>query len=160
MAELSPYIDIMKEGLQKKSALLDSIIDSNERLEPVIQEAEMNMEQFRQLLDEKEEYVRQIVQLDEGFQTLFDKVRDEIQENKSLYRQQIQDMQQLIREITDKAVQIQETENRHRLVVDGQFARKRKNLKAVRQGVNVAQNYYKNMSGLNVVESQFLDRKN
>ncbi len=160
MAEIRDYINIMIDGLHKKSSLLDAIIESNGQLEKVINEPEMDMEQFGKILDEKDGYAKQITQLDEGFQSLFDKIQDEIRNNKDQYRQQILEMQQLIRELTDKAVQIQDTEARHRLTIEGQFAKKHKRLQVAKRGMNVAQNYYKNMSKLNIVDSQFLDKKN
>lgn len=160
MAEMSQYVEIMEEGLQKKKVLLEQIIDCNQRLEPVVQEAEMDMEQFKQLLDEKDEYVKQINQLDEGFETLYEKVREELSVNKAAYRQQILSMQQLIRTITDMTVQIQNMESKNRMAIEGQFAKKRKGIRTVKKGMDVAQNYYKSMSKLNVVESQFMDKKN
>ena len=160
VAEISQYMEILVDGLQKKSVLLDHIIDSNDRLEKVISEQTMNMDQFKELLDEKDDYVKQINQLDEGFQSLFDKIKDEIHANKSLYKQQILRMQQLIREITDKGVQIQQTEAKNKLTIEGQFAKMHKNVRVAKQGMNVAQNYYKNMTKMSVVDSQFLDKKN
>lgn len=160
MAEVSQYIDIMVESLLKKSSLLDDIIESNNKLETVIGESELDMESFRQLLDAKDSCVNQINRLDEGFESLFHKIKDELHNNKEQYRQQILNMQRLIRTITDKAVQIQETESKQRLAIEGQFARKRKELRTAKQGISVAQNYYKNMSKLNVVDAQFLDKKN
>lgn len=160
MTEISQYIEIMTDGLRKKSTLLDAITESNLKLEQVICQQEMDMEAFKTLLDEKDDYAKQIKQLDEGFQSLFDKIADEVRSNKEKYRQQILDMQQLIREITDKAVQIQETESKQRLTIEGQFSRMRKKLRVAKQGMDVAQNYYKSMSKLNIVDSQFLDKKN
>lgn len=159
MAELKQYIDIMLDGLRKKAELLKCIMDSNSRLEKVIDHPEMNLEQFKALMEEKDQYVTQINQLDEGFQSVFEKVQEELHANKSLYSQQIQEMQQLIRTITDRAVQIQETEDKNRMVIEGQFARMRKNVRQVKKGVSVAQNYYKTMSNINVIDSQFLDKK-
>lgn len=159
MAEISQYMAIMTDGLNKKSVLLDAISETNDKLEQVIGQTEMDMEQFKACLDAKDEYTKEIQRLDEGFQSLFDKIADEVRNNKEKYRQQILDMQRLIREITDKAVRLQETEGKQRMAIETQFSKMRKKLRVARKGVNVAQNYYKNMSNLNIVDAQFLDQK-
>lgn len=160
MEAMNQYIEIMTDGLQKKSVLLDEIIESNHKMERLVNQPDMDMERFKQLLDEKDECVKQISQLDEGFESLFEKLREELHGNKDAYKQQILSMQKSIRNITDKVVQIQDMESKNKLAIDGQFARKRKNIRTVKKGMDVAQNYYKSMSKLNVVDSQFLDKKN
>ena len=62
--------------------------------------------------------------------------------------------------MTYKSVKIQEVESKQRLAIEGQFAKMHKNVRVAKKGMDVAQNYYKSMSKLNVVDSQFLDQKN
>lgn len=160
MTKADQYIDIMIEGLRKKIALLDQIMESSRQLEQAASVSEMDLDQFKELLDEKDEYVSQINQMDTGFQSLFDKVKEELHKNKQMHKPQIQEMQQLIREITDRTVQIQEMEAKNQLLIEGQFGKMRKNVHVAKQGMNVAQNYYKSMTKMNVVDSQFMDKRN
>lgn len=160
MAETIQYVEIMMDSLNKKLALLDSIIEYNHKLEEVIAEPDMDLECFRELMDQKDVCVSQINQLDTGFQSVFDKVKEALDGDRSQYREQIRTMQQQIRDITDRVVIIEEAEAKNRLVIEGQFAKMRRDAQAAKKGMNVAQNYYKNMSMMNVVEAQFVDKKN
>lgn len=159
MEDIKQYIEMMIESLRKKSRILDRIQQANQRLEQLAMQPDMELEDLREILDEKDSCVDEINQMDQGFQTVFDKLKAELQDNKQQYREQILTMQQLIREITDKVVAVREQEVKNKLVMEGQFARQYKNIRAAQKGVNVAQNYYKSMSGMNIVDSQFMDRK-
>ena len=65
MTKADQYIDIMIEGLRKKIALLDQIMESSRQLEQAASVSEMDLDQFKELLDEKDEYVSQINQMED-----------------------------------------------------------------------------------------------
>ena len=159
METTKQYVDMMTAGLQKKLMLLDNIIEVNRQLEKLMAQP-LELEVFRELMDEKDGYVQQINQLDSGFQSVFDKVKETLDSNRTQYREQILMMQQLIRQLTDRTVQIEECEARLRLMIEGQFSRMHRENQAAKKGMNVAQSYYKSMSGMTVVDAQFMDKKN
>lgn len=159
MTDKNSYVDMMIESLRKKINILERIQQSNEKLEELAVRPEMDLEELKQLLDEKDGYIAEIAKLDEGFQTVYERLKEELQSNKQQYKTQIQLMQQLIREITDYTATIQAYEIKNRARVEEQFTKMRKNVRNVKTGVKVAQNYYKSMSKLNVIEAQFLDKK-
>ena len=68
-------------------------------------------------------------------------------------------MQQMITEITDKSVAIQTLEERNRKAVAEALSNERKELGQGKRSLNVAMNYYRNMSGANVVPPQYMDKK-
>lgn len=160
METTTQYVDMMIASLKKKITLLDSIIEVNQRLEVFTAQPSMDLEVFRQLMDEKDDYVQEINQLDTGFQELFDKVKEAVEGNRQQYREQILTMKQQIREITDRTVQIEKVEAQLRLVIEGHFAKMHREAQAAKKGMNVAQNYYKSMSGTSVMDAQFMDKKN
>lgn len=151
---------MMAESLKKKTKLLSSIIGLNNKLEELAMQPEMDMDAFRNLLDEKDECAAQITQLDNGFEALFEKVRGELQGRKEQFREQILAMQQLIKVITDQIVLIQKAEEKNRTLIEGQFSRMKKSVREAKKGMDVAQNYYKSMSKMQVVDAQFMDKKN
>lgn len=160
MEEAAQYIDMMVASLQKKIGLLDSIIEMNKKVAVLAGKADMDFEELRSLLDERETVVNEINQMDSGFQTVFDKVKEALDKDKARYRQQILSMQSDIRQITERIVQIEKLESQNRLLMDGQFAKMRSDVQKAKKGVNVAQNYYKSMSKTVVTDAQFLDKKN
>ena len=61
--------------------------------------------------------------------------------------------------MTDKSVAIQAEERRNRDVFMGGLDRMNKEVYQAKRTKNYVANYYKNMSGLNVIEPQFMDKK-
>lgn len=159
MAENRQYIQLMIEDLEKKSAILDQIIDANRRLEQVIQEAEMDLDAFGRIAEEKSAYVDKMNVLDVGFQSLFDRVKETLHANKETYKQEIATMQNLIREVTDKSVLVQNTEQKQKLIIDGQFAKMRQKVQQSKKNMGVASHYYKSMSGTAGADVSLMDIK-
>ncbi len=82
-----------------------------------------------------------------------------IETEKQEHKEEIQLMQQLITEITEKSVTIQSDEIRNRRLVESRFAQERKKVRSKKNTSTVAKQYYKNMAKLNYVDAQFMDRK-
>ena len=158
MSEL--YIDIMLQSLEKKEVVLDRIIEANVRQEAVLKNPEGDPEEFDETVETKGVLIEQLEQLDSGFQKLFDNMKEELDGQRENYTKQIEQMQIHIRSITDKSVQIQAQEARNKELMTQKFARIKEMAKQTRASSNMVNQYYKNMSKLNVVDPQFLDDKN
>lgn len=158
MSEL--YIDIMLQSLEKKEVVLDRIIEANVRQEAVLKAPEGDPEEFDETVETKGTLIEQLEQLDSGFQKLFDNMKEELDGQRENYTKQIEQMQIHIRSITDKSVQIQAQEARNKELMTQKFARIKEMAKQTRASSNMVNQYYKNMSKLNVVDPQFLDDKN
>ena len=158
MSEL--YIDIMLQSLEKKEVVLDRIIEANVRQEAVLKNPEGDPEEFDETVETKGTLIEQLEQLDSGFQKLFDNMKEELDGQRENYAKQIEQMQIHIRSITDKSVQIQAQEARNKELMTQKFARIKEMAKQTRASSNMVNQYYKNMSKLNVVDPQFLDDKN
>lgn len=158
MSEL--YIDIMLQSLEKKEVVLDRIIEANVRQEAVLKNPEGDPEEFDETVETKGVLIEQLEQLDSGFQKLFDNMKEELDGQRENYAKQIEQMQIHIRSITDKSVQIQAQEARNKDLMTQKFTRIKEMAKQTRASSNMVNQYYKNMSKLNVVDPQFLDDKN
>ena len=158
MSEL--YIDIMLQSLEKKEVVLDRIIEANVRQEAVLKNPEGDPEEFDETVETKSALIEQLEQLDSGFQKLFDNMKEELDGQRENYAKQIEQMQIHIRSITDKSVQIQAQEARNKDLMTQKFTRIKEMAKQTRASSNMVNQYYKNMSKLNVVDPQFLDDKN
>ena len=158
MSEL--YIDIMLQSLEKKEVVLDRIIEANVRQEAVLKNPEGDPEEFDETVETKGDLIEQLEQLDSGFQKLFDNMKEEMDGQRENYAKQIEQMQIHIRSITDKSVQIQAQEARNKDLMTQKFTRIKEMAKQTRASSNMVNQYYKNMSKLNVVDPQFLDDKN
>ena len=156
--ELS-YIDILQQSLEKKIKVLDNIIEANKEHAKIAEAEKFEPEAFDEVFDRKDALIKELEQLDRGFNTRYARVRDELTENKEAYKAQIPKMQHLISEFTDNSVLIQVEEKRNKETLMSRFDMMKREVHQAKNTQKIAANYYKNMSGLNVVEPQFMDRK-
>ena len=156
---LNPYLTILIESLQKKSKVLDEISAYNERQSQLFKSGDASLETFDSLVEEKGKLIEALVKLDEGFETLYDRIAEEVATNKALYADQIRQLQEWIKKVTDQSVAIQAQETRNKDLVENYFRRQKEQLKSKKQSSQAAINYYKNMSRTSVVSPQFLDSK-
>ncbi len=153
------YIDIMLQSLRKKEQVLDCIIELDNLQKEQLEDEALTVEDFDKTVEEKAKLIEQLEQLDSGFDKLYDKVKDELATNKSAYANQIGQMQEHIRNITSKSVEIQAQEARNKELMMQKFAMVRKKAKEVRTNSKVANQYYQNMMKINYVDPQFMDNK-
>ena len=99
------------------------------------------------------------VKLDEGFELLYERVREELQGKKEQYAAWIAETRKLITSVMDKSVSIQAQENRNRMAVERAFYRERQNIGKGKRSMSVAMDYYRNMSNSHVVDPQYMDQK-
>lgn len=81
------YLQIMIDSLVQKEELLKQIVDYNEKQQTIITAAEFDEDAFEQNLNDKGELVEKILKLDEGFNSVFNRVKDEVQHNKAKFKQ-------------------------------------------------------------------------
>ena len=153
------YIQIMLQSLEKKSKVLDQIIQLNEQQKTILESADSPVEDFDETVEKKSALIEQLEQLDSGFEKLYDRVREELQTNKDAYRDQIRKMQEYIRVVTDKSVQIQTQEARNKELMTSKFARVKKQARQVRANSKATSSYYQSMSRTSVIDPQFMDDK-
>ena len=144
------YIQIMIESLTKKSELLDKLISNNEeQYECVANQKyeEIDWDSFNLIVAQKQASIDRIVKMDEGFQSLYDRVRDQLNGNKDKYAGQIKEIQKLIETVTGQGVKISTGEERNRKIIEKVFGGRKKEIKRTRNSLKVASSYAQTMSG-------------
>ena len=139
------YIQIMIESLRKKNEVLDRLIELNRQQKFMLQNPNLSPQEFEQNMQYKSEQVEQLNTLDEGFEQLFSNVREELDQNRELYADEIHQMQDNIRKITEKVNTIQTQEIRNKASVENKFTDIRRQVKGVRNSQRVVKQYYDNM---------------
>lgn len=94
------YLQIMIDSLVQKEELLKQIVDYNEKQQAIITAAEFDDQAFEQNLSDKGELVEKILKLDEGFNSVFNRVKDEVQHNKEKFKQPLQRLKELVSAVT------------------------------------------------------------
>ena len=125
----------------------------------LLKEEEFLPEKIEKTVEEKSALIEKLLKLDEGFQTLYDKVKEEINGKKEIYKDQIRQLQDLIVKITDMSVAVQAEEARNKRLFDAKIKKERQVVRLGRNQSNVSKNYYKNMNRTNIMKPRFLDSK-
>lgn len=154
---LDSYLKILQESLEKKLEVLDHIDEVNHVQAEILKQGEFDMETFDQTVDEKDIYIKELNKLDDGFETLYDRVKEELIADRSRHAEQIKVLQKLIGQISDKSVSIQAQEERNKTLLEKYFARQRQDLGQARKSTRAAYGYYQSMSG--AAASHFMDKK-
>ncbi|MCR5356020.1 MAG: hypothetical protein K6E63_01315 [Lachnospiraceae bacterium] len=164
MDEINNYLQVMIDSLNKKEALLDRLIEKNNAQEACIkgktyEEVDWNL--FNLLVEEKGVAIDRIIAIDEGFESTYKLVKDEVTSNPDKYRDKVRILQEIITRLTDKGAHIQTGEERNRQIIDNIFLATRQEIKKQRTGMKVATTYYNTMrnSVIRAAEDSILDQK-
>lgn len=153
------YVSIMIQSLLKKEGILDKIQNLNEEQKIQLEDPNLDPEDFDKIVGQKAVLIDEMDRLDEGFQELFLKVKEELDEKREIYKDEIRKMQGLIRRLTEKSMSIQRQEAQNKQLMEQKFSAVHKQVKEVRQSQKVVNQYYRNMMKTNYVDPQFLDNK-
>lgn len=153
------YISILIESLSNKIIIMDEIIKLNDEQCALIGRDEFDMEGFDRIVIQKAGLIDKLNLLDSGFESIYDRVRQEIVLNRSQYLTEISKLQNLITQVTDHSAKIQTGEERNKQKIEEYFKNTRDSYRNARISVKAASTYYKAMSNLNTVDPQLMDRK-
>jgi hypothetical protein len=153
------YIEVMLDSLRKKIAVLDEIIKVNQKQSELIVDVKKNMVAYESSVEEKQFLIDRLNLLDEGFQTLYNRIQQEILSNAQMHQDEIKEMQLLIGKITDKSIEIQQGEEKNRQIISQQFTDLRREVKSFKDNRIIANKYYNTMQKLDHIPPQFLDKK-
>lgn len=153
------YLSVLEDSLKKKLQILDELTAYTTQQQELLKAEELDYEAFDRLVDQKDPLIQKIMELDQGFETVYDRIKEQLLGNKEQYAAQIRTLQSLIGELTDKSVKLQTMEQRNKSAVEQQFRKSREKIRQGRQNNQAALNYYKNMNNSNYVPPQFMDNK-
>lgn len=152
-------IKVLVESLEKKSRLLDDIIQENEVQEDILKQEELDMDALNASTDRIGSMTEALEKLDDGFEAVYERTREELIANKDAYRGEIAQMKKLIGEITDKVVRINAARMRNKMRADQQFKKSRDQIGKATSKMKASRNYYNSMNNLHYVSPQFYDSK-
>ena len=153
------YIEILQRSLEKKSQVLDRIMEENRKMAVVAQEERFNPDKFDEIFDRKDALIKELNELDVGFRTVYAHVREELTDNKDEHKEEIANLQRLIKEITDKSVAVQVEEKRNQAALNNRMDSFKKELYQAKNTRKIMASYVNNMTGRNEVEPQFMEKK-
>lgn len=152
-------LTILSESLDKKLQILKEIQEYNQKQEQSFLEETADLEGFDAAIEEKGRLIEKLGRLDEGFETVYERLAAELNGNREKYKSQIAVLQDKIRQVTELGVSIQAQEQRNKKLIEQYFAKAHSNIRRDRKSSRAAYDYYKSMSGSAVTPPQFMDSK-
>lgn len=152
------YIQMMIDSLKMKERMLQEIVNINEKQSALAVAVDFDEDKFHESIEEKGNLIENLIKLDEGFNSLYTRIKPEIENNRTQYSAEIELMKQLIKSVTELGVQVQAQEARNKDQVQNRFNIMRKELQNAKRSTKMANTYYKNQKKLDY-EPQFMDWK-
>ena len=153
------YLNILQDSLIKKLDLLEQIEKKSLEQSEMIKGSKVDLELVDANMDEKAALIDEILKLDNGFESIYEKVREQLISNKEQFKVQIHNLQGLIAKVTEKSTAIQAIEARNKAQMDIVFSTQKREVQNRRNAMSVARDYYQNMNKVKHVSPQFLDHK-
>lgn len=153
------YLSILKESLEKKLDILEEILKLNGIQKEAVSGNSIDGDRFDEIIEKKNVCIKDIEELDRGFETVYNHVKEFLLQDKDAYTEEIAALKQLISDITEKSMEVQLSEKRNEKLVMKKFSEERQKIHQSKTANKVASDYYKSMNKSTIVEPQFLDKK-
>ena len=153
------YLNMLKDSLVKKEKNLSLLIALSEKQGAIVKaEKDVDWEEFSKVADEKGVLIEEILKLDEGFEMLYDHIKEGLEDNKEKYSSAIIEIKALIKSVTEKGADLEALERRNKTAIEAAFSNTRKEIRQSKLGQKAAADYYNKMNKINTIDPQMLDR--
>ena len=153
------YLQVLEESLHKKLDVLNRIEKLCSRQEEILSAASVSEDDFDSSIEEKGILIDELSKLDEGFESLYTHIKEQLALEIGKYTAQIAILQRKIAEVTEKSVAIQAQEARNKRLAEVFFANAKQELKKGRRSSKAALDYYRSMNKSQMMSPQFMDKK-
>lgn len=153
------YLQILQDSLRQKLEILDKIEAKSLEQAAMYRAHDVSLQEIDEKMEVKAQLIEELEALDNGFESVYEKIRTELIPHRDEYKEEIRQLQALITEATEKSAGIQAIEARNKAETEAVFNKERKALQSKRTAMSIASDYYQNMNKIKNVSPQFLDRK-
>ncbi|MDE5965767.1 MAG: hypothetical protein K2G89_02940 [Lachnospiraceae bacterium] len=161
MEDIQNYLKVLSDSLEQKKTVLTQILEVTRRQERIAmaQAEEFSEIEFSNTVNEKEVLIARLNQLDDGFLSVYNRIRQDVIDQGGLYDPEIRRMQEQIKVCVDIGNEIQVLEERNQTKMALHFSAKQEEYKARANMNSVAKSYHQSMSGVNFSDPFFMDQK-
>ncbi len=154
------YLSMMADSLDKKIEILKKIEHYNAEQRRILErDGVVDMDAFDATVEAKGDLIDELERLNDGFETLFDQVKEELDGNRECYKAEIAAMQERIRTITSLSGSIQAEEARNKSLAEKYFSNARREMVQGKKSAKAALDYYRSMARSTFTPPQYLDSK-
>ena len=152
------YLEVLSESLDKKLTILGELVTLTEEQGTIASAGAFDEERFNAIVHQKSTLIEELEKLDEGFQTLYDRIKEQLEQDKEQYRDEIELLRTKIRRVTDLSTGLMSMERRNQPAIAARFREAKKEVRQVKRTRAMAANYYKAQNKISE-EPYFVDRK-
>lgn len=156
---VSTYVDVMITSLKKKVILLEKIENTVLEQEKELQKPKPDLDVLNDIEDRLAEYVVELEKAEDGFTSIYQRVKEAIGDQKEVYKTEIQEMQSYIREITNQTVKIQAQQVRNQQRMKIFFDTKKREIRQFHSGKRSVAQYSQHGAAPLMGQSFFLNHK-
>lgn len=156
--ESKNYLQMMIDSLQMKINILEEVVKLNEEQTAFATTDTVSEDAFQANMERKGELIDNLERLDEGFDSVFKRIEEELNQNKEQYTNEIKQLKLLITQVTDLGMKVEAQEARNKVLIQNKFTQMRQDIQTAKRSTKMANTYYQNMNKLSY-EPQFMDKK-
>ena len=153
------YLQSLIDGLNQKITILDKLAEYTEEQQRIVGEVSIDWDAFDKTIDDKDELIQKLNVIDEGFRTVYDRVKKDVVSNKDKYKDYILILKQQVQLVTEKSTSLMALEQRTKAKVSSGLGTQRQQIRTNKESSKVASNYYNTMNRMNYIDPQLMDWK-
>ncbi|HAQ51349.1 MAG TPA: flagellin biosynthesis protein FlgN [Lachnospiraceae bacterium] len=154
------YVKMLSDSLDKKVELLRQLQGLNQEQKNILEDSESTPDMLDDNIEKKSDVIERLDKMDEGFQSLYDKVKDDLSSKREEYASEIKHMQEQIALVTDLSTDVQAKEMQNRELARAKFSHIRSQIRETKHGQKAVASYYASMmNNTGYEDSQFWDKK-
>lgn len=160
MNDVITTLNLLTESLQKKKEKLVEIFNYTKKQDELLKEDLFDLKSFNNIIKNKQFRIDTVIQIDEGFQPTYERIRVFLEKNPEIYREYIESMKASIKDIGELGIQIQalEEKNYNRFKVASNLMKDE--VKSFRTNKKAVTNYYETYNKQQVtLRDNFFDSK-
>lgn len=152
-------MDLLTINLNKKSSLLKEMADVLDKQLQLMDASDTQLEELDLCMEKQGNLTEELESLNAETDSLYEYLQKADISAEANNASKIAQIKELLTQITTDFDNLQEKEQNARQRMDAFFQKERKNFGDGRRSSKAAFDYYRNMSGANVIPPQFMDQK-
>lgn len=154
------YVKMLLDSLDKKVELLRQLQGLNQEQKNILEDSESTPDMLDDNIEKKSDIIERLDKMDDGFQSLYDKVKDDLSSKRLEYVNEIKHMQEQITLITDLSTDVQAKEMQNKELARVKFSHIRSQIRETKHSQKAVASYYSSMmNNTGYEDSQFWDKK-
>lgn len=157
---VNQYLKMLDQSLDQKKQMLDQMIEMTATQKASLDKDPVDWTGFDDLVEKKAEMIERLDRMDDGFESVYDRIREELLRDKEQHKEFVTSIQKKIQAVSDASASLMAAERRNKDLVEKKMAEERKRLQQSKTTSKVASNYYRSMNKVNLIDPQLMDKKN